>query len=164
MTKSGSTSNLFHHLQNHHKVQYDECLELCASSATTSATKTKQPKKFSVQKQSLLESSFTRCVPYEKKRWRDITKAAAYHIAKDMVPIVTVEQEGFKTLPKIIDPRYQLPSHKYFATVAMPEMYTYVRQKLSDWLAKVAHFALTTDIWSSKQNMQATYEFDDTFY
>ncbi|KAI2647641.1 E3 SUMO-protein ligase ZBED1 [Labeo rohita] len=89
----------------YHKVKYDEYLQL---RATTSATKTTQPQpKTSAPKQSSLEASFTRSVPYEKKsrKWRDITNAVTYHIAKDMVPIATVEKEGFKTLLKTIDPR-----------------------------------------------------------
>lgn len=37
-------------------------------------------------------------MPYEKKiaKWCTITKAVSYHIAKDMVPVATVEQVGFK--------------------------------------------------------------------
>ncbi|KAI2665254.1 E3 SUMO-protein ligase ZBED1 [Labeo rohita] len=124
VSKCGSTSNLFHHLQLYHKVKYDEYLHL---RATTSATKTTQPQpKTSAPKQSSLEPSFTRSVPYEKKsrKWCDITNAVTYHIAKDMVPIATVEKEGFKLLLKIIDPRYKLPNRKYFASEALPQMYS----------------------------------------
>ena len=70
----------------------------------------------------------------------------SYHIAKDMVPVATVEQDGFKKLLKTMDPRYELPSHNYFAREALPQMYTEVRQSLADRLAKVTHFALTSDM------------------
>ncbi|CAI5682842.1 unnamed protein product [Oreochromis niloticus] len=67
-----------------------------------------------------------------------------------MVPISTVEQEGFIQLLKTLDRRYQLPSRKYFTREALPKMYTEVRQSLAAQLTKVSHFALTTDMWSSR--------------
>lgn len=55
------------------------------------------------------------CLKKKKsEKWRERPKAAAYHIAKDMVPIATVEQAGFVQLLKTADPRYQLPSRKNF--------------------------------------------------
>lgn len=71
-------------------------------------------------------------------------------MAKDMVPIATVEQAGFVQLLKTADSRYQLPSQNYFAGEVLPKMYTEVRESLAARLAKVSHFALTTDIWSSR--------------
>lgn len=44
-----------------------------------------------------------------------------------MVLVATVEQEGYKMLLKLIDPRYQLFSLKYFATDAQPEMKSTLR-------------------------------------
>jgi len=46
--------------------------------------------------------------PYDKesKRHRYITNAAAYCVAKDMLPISTVENKGFKWMLKVIDPIY----------------------------------------------------------
>ena len=67
-----------------------------------------------------------------------------------MVPVATVEQVGFKQLLKTMDPRYELPSRNYFAQEALPQMYTEVRQSLADQLANVTHFALTSDMWSSR--------------
>lgn len=141
-TKGSSTTNLFHHLQQRHKVQYEECVKLRAA---PQSVKSPAPKQTTVQK------SFTHSVPYAKKseKWGNITKAVAVHIAKDMVPIATVEQDGFIQLLKTMDPRYQLPSRNYFAREVLPKMYTDVRESLAARLAKVSHFALTTDMWSS---------------
>ncbi len=74
----------------------------------------------------------------------------ACHIAKDMAPISVVEQKGFIDMLRTLDPRYQLPSRNYFAREVLPEMYTKVRQNLSDGLANVTHFWLTTDMWTSR--------------
>ncbi|XP_076836729.1 E3 SUMO-protein ligase ZBED1-like [Brachyhypopomus gauderio] len=130
----------------HHKVQYEECVKLRAAAPTVKPSRPPAPK------QTTLQNSFTCAVPYEKKseKWGDITKAVAYHIAKDMVPISTVEQKGFVQLIKTLDQRYQLPSRNYFAREVLPKMYTEVGESLAGQLAKVPHFALTTDMWSSR--------------
>lgn len=65
-------------------------------------------------------------------KWCPTTKAVTYHIAKDMVAVTTVEQVRFRKLLKIMDSRYKLPSHNYFAREALSQMYTEVRQCLAD--------------------------------
>ena len=77
---------------------------------------------------------------YDKKmkRHSDITNAVAYFIAKDMMPISTVENDGFKRLINVIDPRYQLPGRKHFSQIALPKLYTEYRKTKSvsffaDW-------------------------------
>jgi len=42
----------------------------------------------------------------KSKRHPDITNAAAYCTAKDMLPISTVENKGFKWILKVMDPIY----------------------------------------------------------
>lgn len=44
-----------------------------------------------------------------------------------------------------VDPRYKLPSRKYFSDVAIPRMYTEAEQ-----LEKASFFSTTTDLWSSR--------------
>lgn len=75
-----------------------------------------------------------------------------YHIAKDMVPIYTVEKPGFKKLINTIDPKYQLPSRKYFAEEALPRLYIATRQRVTEKLANVSYFSTTTDLWSSRMS------------
>lgn len=60
VTKSLNTTNLFHHLQHHHKVQYG-CVKLRA------LTQTMKPSQPPAPKQTTLQASFTRAVPYERK-------------------------------------------------------------------------------------------------
>lgn len=132
-TKGSSTTNLFHHLQQHHKVQHKECVK------TRAVTQAKKPPQPSALKQTLLQASFTLGVPYKRTsdQWCDISKAAAFHIAKDMTPISTVEQTGFVQLLKT--QRHQLPSHIYFAREALLKMCTDVRASLSARHAEVSH-------------------------
>ncbi|CAI5689852.1 unnamed protein product [Oreochromis niloticus] len=153
-TKSLSTTNLFRYLQQRHKVEYEECVKLRAVSQTTKSSQVP------AAKQTTLQNSYTRAVPHDRKseKWEG-TKAVAYHIAKDMVPISTVEQEGFIQLLKTLDRRYQLPSRKYFTREALPKMYTEVRETLTAQLTKVSHFTLTTDMWSRRPYMSVTMQF-----
>ena len=40
-----------------------------------------------------------------------------------MLPVYTIEKEGFANLLKQIDPQYELPSRKYFSKTAIPKLY-----------------------------------------
>ena len=63
-------------------------------------------------KQTTLTQAFDKGTPYDKssKRWKEVTEAVTFYLAKDMVPFKTVENEGFKRLLKVVDPRYEVPS------------------------------------------------------
>lgn len=76
--------------------------------------------------------------------------AVAMYIAKDMVPIYTVEKPGFIHLLKVLDPRYVLPSRKYFSDVALPQLYNSTRQRIAAELDGVLFYSATTDLWSSR--------------
>ena len=80
-------------------------------SASTAAGNTQAKEKTS----QMSQDSFGKGIPYDKKnkRWNEIANAITMHIAKDMVLLSTVEKEGFKMM-KTLDPRYELPSRKYF--------------------------------------------------
>ena len=86
---------------------------------TTSTNATPQK-----QQQTTMER-YSASVPYDKdsKRYRDITQAVAYHIAKDMLPLSTVEKPGYKNLIHVLDPRYVIPGRKYFSKTANPKLY-----------------------------------------
>ncbi|KAM9364836.1 E3 SUMO-protein ligase ZBED1-like [Pholidichthys leucotaenia] len=68
----------------------------------------------------------------------------------DMAPIYTVEKPGFLHMLKVWDPKYQPPSRKYFAEVALPKLYNETRQALYEKLDTVLFFSATTDLWSSR--------------
>ncbi len=148
-SKTGNTTNLFHHLKQCHPSEHEDAKKLqsqtsvgkCGPSTSTSAT----------TQQSLM-SSFSKAVPYDKKTKRhgDITKAVAYCIAKDMLPISLVENEGFKNLIHVLDLRYELPCRKHFSQTALPRLYTECRETVERQLQNVQFFATTSDIWSSR--------------
>ncbi|XP_055040058.2 E3 SUMO-protein ligase ZBED1 [Misgurnus anguillicaudatus] len=150
--KGGNTSNLLQHLSRKHVLEYQECMKLKSadSAPSTSAGNTGKPKEKSSQMS--LKDAFAKgtCYDRKSKRWIEITNSITNHIAKDMVPLITVEKDGFKQMIKTLDPRYEMPSRKYFSQVAIPNLYQKHRAKLETDLATVHHFAATTDMWSSR--------------
>nr|XP_008278996.1 PREDICTED: uncharacterized protein LOC103356573 [Stegastes partitus] len=57
-----------------------------------------------------------------------------------MVPFKTVENERFKCLLKVVDPRYELPSRKYFSNTAIPRLYSECREKIERKVQNVQFF------------------------
>lgn len=91
--------------------------------------------------------------PYDKKgpRWKAIMDSVAKYIARDMVPIYTVEKPEFINMLKVLNPRYVLPSRKYFAEVALPRLYNNSTcEKIARELEGVSFYSATTDLWSSR--------------
>ena len=86
--KTGSTTNVFNHRSRSHPLEHSRIKKR----PTTSANATLQK-----QQQTTLER-YSASVPYYKasKRYKDITQAVAYHIAKDMLPLSTVEKPVIK--------------------------------------------------------------------
>ena len=56
--------------------------------------------KQTVARQPTIQSAFSAATPYKKKstRYKNITRAVTYCLAKDMMPLRTVEKKGFQKL------------------------------------------------------------------
>ncbi|KAE8575740.1 hypothetical protein XENTR_v10003928 [Xenopus tropicalis] len=148
----GNTSNLLHHLRHKHLLKYQECMKLRSESSSTSAGSDRVGTATQNATQTSLKDAFAKGTAYDKKskRWNDITNAITFHLAKDLVPLNTVEKVGFKQMIKVLDPRYVLPSRNYFSRTALPNLYQQHRAKVEADLATVHHFSATTDLWSSR--------------
>ncbi len=131
VTKSGNTSNLFHHLKHKHKPEYEESLKIreAMEAPTTSGPRGKK-----IPTQTKIARAFANCVPYDKKskRWNELTEAVVLCLAKDMLPLQTVEKEGFKRMIHKLDPRYNMSSRKYFSKTALPAMYEECRGRVQN--------------------------------
>lgn len=53
---------------------------------------------------------YSAAVPYDKtsERYKEITDAVAYHLAKDLLPLRKVEKSGYKKLIQVLNPPYIL--------------------------------------------------------
>ena len=84
---------------------------------------------------------------------KDLNRAVAYHIAKDAVPLSTVDRPGFRFMVSKLNPRYQLPSRRHFSDSEIPSLYSHVRDNVVAPMLKQAKFyAATTDMWTSSSN------------
>lgn len=85
-------------------------------------------------------------------------------IAKDNLPLKTVEKEGFKYLMKTTVPLYSLPGRKTITT-RMEEKYEYLSRCEKKKLQTINHFSVTADLWTDTLNtvnylgMTVHYEF-----
>lgn len=147
--KRGNTTNLFYHLKTKHVVEYQHCqaMQPTAKSSTKNAGQKKQE-----LIQTSIQQSFSKGTPYIRKspRWIEITRAITVYLCKDMVPFQTVERRGFKAMIRAIDPRYEVPSRKYFTETEMPKLYAELRENVEKELCDLKYFATTTDLWSSR--------------
>ncbi|XP_049326739.1 E3 SUMO-protein ligase ZBED1-like [Astyanax mexicanus] len=151
-TKTGNTTNLFYHLKQCHTLEHTECKHLQSQIKASTGGPSKTTTSVMPMQQQTVVSAFSAAMPYNKKTKRhgDITNAITYFIGKDMMPINTVENDGFKRLIKVLDPRYQLPGRKHFSHTALPQLYTECREKVENELQSVSYFATTSDLWSSR--------------
>ena len=156
--KSGNTSNLMSHLKNNHKSVHAQL----KTAKTSSSTAAKQPS----SKQHSIETSFGLVQPYQcqSKKWKELTDAITHFIVKDGLPVYTVQKDGFRSMIKRFDGRYELPNQSYFSRTATPALYTVTKERVVQQLSSVSYFASTTDMWSSigtKPYMSFTVHFID---
>uniref|UniRef100_A0AAR2KWN2 BED-type domain-containing protein n=1 Tax=Pygocentrus nattereri TaxID=42514 RepID=A0AAR2KWN2_PYGNA len=146
MTKGGNTSNLFHHLRQKHPCQHEESQKSREESPASKVSNANPGKQHSIT------ASLESCTPYDRKskRWKEMTESIAFCLAKDMMPIQTVQKQGFIQLIKKLDRRYNIPLRHYFSKTALPDMYEKAIDQLAASLACVEFYASTTDIWSSR--------------
>ena len=62
---------------------------------------------------------------------KDLNCVVAYHIAKDAMPLSTVDKPGFRFMVFKLNPRYQLPSRKHFLDHEIPRMCSDVRDNVA---------------------------------
>ena len=70
-------------------------------------------------------------------------------IALDCHPFSVVEDEGFIRLVKELEPRYTLPSRRYFTENVVTKIYENLKQEVSKAVSDVEYFSFTTDVWST---------------
>ena len=99
-----------------------------------------------------IQNAIEKTQKYEKKgkRWKELTDSVVYYIARDCLPIYTVEKPGFKKLLGTFDARYEIPSRTYFSRTALPALYAKVCDDVKAELQGATFFSATSDLWSSQ--------------
>ena len=78
-------------------------------------------------------------------------------IARDCQPYSVVEDAGFKSLVYVLEPRYHIPSCKYFRETVIPGILKTIEAKIKTKLQGVNYISFTTDIWNSEINSNSLY-------
>nr|XP_055044282.1 zinc finger BED domain-containing protein 4-like [Misgurnus anguillicaudatus] len=71
-------------------------------------------------------------------------------IALDLQPFSIVEDRGFKTFTKALNPSYILPSRQTLSKTIIPEMFLKIHEQIMEKVNKASAVCLTTDCWTSR--------------
>lgn len=143
--KGGNTSNLFSHLENNHETEYANV------SAGRSSNKKKNSRPRDPRQHTITEAVASRQMySRSSKRWQQLTDSVTNCLAKDMMPIYSVEKPGFKKMLETFDSRYEIPSRKYFTNTAIPSLYSKVHDTVANEVKLAEFYSSTTDMWSSQ--------------
>ena len=81
-------------------------------------------------------------------------------IAIDCQPVSIVDHEGFKSLIRTLEPKYRMPSRKYFSETIIPFIANKIKANIVTQLKEGAEYlSFTTDCWSSDVNSDALLGF-----
>jgi len=144
--KDSNTSNLYSHLKTKHPWEYDLACQACKKRKSDSSTEKAVP-------------TFTLFHSWAKQRpllslsreHKTFTNAVTYCLARDTLPLSTVDKPGFRTMVQTFNPRYQLPTRKHFTKVAVPALVSDVKGTIQEKIQskQVDYFSATTDLWTS---------------
>ncbi len=129
---SGNTSSMATHLKRHH------------TGVSLTGVKTK------AAQQPLITAAFKQPLVAQSDRAKAITNAIGVFIGADMRPYSVVQNEGFKHMLKVLEPRYDIPSRTHFSEKIVPDLYEQEKKKVVDELSRASSVALTTDGWTSR--------------
>ena len=80
-----------------------------------------------------------------------ITNAIIQMLITDIRPLYTVENEGFKNLIKLLEPRYTMVSRQHIQKKLIPKLFDTVCVKLKALLDSAGTVNITLDIWSNRR-------------
>ena len=149
-----STSNLRHHIKQHHPQEHvlitSQAPQRTSISTNvhgeTSKSSSPSVESYPIAAALSKSSEYSR----DSNKWKSLTEAVTFCIAKDAMPLSTVERPGFLHMLKQLDQRYTPPSRKTMSKKYLPKLYDITRDKVLTKLNDVQYFASTTDMWSSR--------------
>lgn len=75
-------------------------------------------------------------------------------IAKDNMPLATVEKEGFQAFMKVVSPLYKIPCRTTI-TRLIETKYDYLSSMIKNRLKTIENVCLTTDVWTDTLNTKS---------
>ena len=170
-TKSYTTTNLINHLKSKHPEEYKNYEELKVTKEKETNSKDRQSSGNEAKlKQVTLPEARDLLKPWDinDHRAKSIHIKIAEMIALDCQPYSLVEDVGFKALVRALEPKYQIPSRRYFCETVIPEMVCTMESRIKSKLEGMQYVSFTTDVWSSDVNSDSllsltAHWIDDSF-
>jgi hypothetical protein len=88
------------------------------------------------------------------RKYKEITDAILIMICKDNLPLMIVENVGFKHLLHVTAPQYKVPTRKTIAQL-LDSKYDVISTLFKEKLSEIPYFTLTTDIWTESNQTQS---------
>lgn len=164
LSKGGNTSNMVHHLKIHHPLKYTDYTKSSKTNLPVLLT-TDDPGLPNLEDDSQITALDVARKPIQKRQKtlldfqpldsnasKRFTEAVAKCLAFNYLSYNLVEKESFIDMLRIFNPKYKLPSRKYFSKTAVPYLYNLAKEKVQQELATVKELSITTDCWSSVTN------------
>ncbi|CAG5055400.1 unnamed protein product [Parnassius apollo] len=110
----------------------------------------------SVLKQPTLASCLTNIKSFRDNGVKsgELANAIVFMIAKDGLPLNTVEKTGFQYLMKVVAPLYKVPARKTI-THMIDDKYNVLSAQLKLKIQEVEALSLTADVWTDTHNSQS---------
>ena len=130
MPYKNNTSNLFSHLECHHKKEHQQLRKNVDSEHQVSSGLGRQP---------TITEGFGKVMPLGtgSVRHKQLVEAVGSLIGKDLKPISVVEGKGFLKLMKAAEPWFKVPSWTYFSQSVIPGKYIMIQQEVEAFLNTV---------------------------
>lgn len=128
----GNTTNMTAHLVRHHP-----------------DININQHKRPAAACQQTLDGSLSK-LPSSSDKAKRITTSIAHFMCKDLRPYSVVENVGLRNMVYNLEPRYIIPSRKFFSETAIPQIYNEVKSGVKEKLSRAERIALTCDAWTSR--------------
>ncbi|XP_078286732.1 E3 SUMO-protein ligase ZBED1-like isoform X2 [Rhinoraja longicauda] len=80
------------------------------------------------------------------------TRAISDFMMTDLLPLRTVEGEGFVQMMNVLEPTYKIPTVAFFAQTVLRDMYAQTKLRVMDSMKSQRHCTLSIDLWKHKQS------------
>ena len=149
MKYCGNMTNLLFHLRTKHPTEFNKVSNPDNSpKGRLSSVNSKAASNSADSRQLTLLATIQATLPLPKSStcYKKVTDAICYFLACDMQPYDTVNDEGFRHMLKVIEPRYSPPDRKTIANTYFPKLYEAGREKVKVNLQNAGSFSITTDM------------------
>ena len=123
---AGNTTNFTTHLEHHHPAKYSVSLEESGRRTSANAGGSSS----STQVTLLATLTHSQPLPMTSSCYKELVNAVGRFISKDLLPLSAVEVVGFCSLMELTEPRFTVPSRKYFSQTVILSLYLQGRKRL----------------------------------